>query len=240
MDGHPPIVLLHAFPLTSAMWRPQVEGLSDRWHIVTPDLPADPSMDGIADAVADRIRGLGAGPVVLGGLSMGGYATLAVLRRHPELVQAVVMADTRAGADTPEVRDRRSSQQAQVAAEGVGPIIEGSLNSLPSVHTRETRPEVMDEARRIMESVTPEWVTTALEAMKHRPDSTPMLGAVDLPALVIVGEEDKVTPPEAAEDMQRRMPNARLAVIPKAGHLSNLEDPDAFNAELRSFLETLP
>lgn len=239
MEGHPPLVLLHAFPLTSAMWRPQVESLSDRWRVVAPDLPAIPTMDGIADAIAGHIRGLGLPPVVLGGLSMGGYVAFALLRRHPELVGAIVLADTRPGADTPEVRGRRTNQQAQVAAEGVGPIVEGSLNSLPSAHTREGRPEVMDELRGIMQAVTPEWVTVALEAMKQRPDSTPLLDRLALPALVIVGEDDTVTPPDVAQDMQRRLPNARLAVIPKAGHLSNLEDPDAFTAELRSFLETL-
>jgi pimeloyl-ACP methyl ester carboxylesterase len=240
MEGQPPIVLLHAFPLTSAMWRPQVESLSDRWHVVTPDLPAMPTMDGIADAVAAHIRDLGLPPVVLGGLSMGGYVTFALLRRHPELVRAVVLADTRAGADTPEVRQRRTNQQAQVASEGVEAIVEGALDTLPSAHTRQDRPDVMGELRGIMETVAPAWVTAALEAMKGRPDSTPLLDSLDKPALVIVGEDDEVTPPEVAADMERRLPNARLAVIPKAGHLSNLEEPDAFNAELRSFLETLP
>ncbi len=234
------MVLLHAFPLTSAMWRPQVDALSDHWRVITPDLPALASMDALADAVAGAINAAGCGPVVLGGLSMGGYVTFAVLRRHPELVRAVVLADTRAGADTPEVRDRRTAQQAQVATEGAAPIVEGSLQNLPSAHTRASRPEVMDELRGIMQGVAPEWITAALEAMKHRPDSTDLLPALDVPALVIVGEDDKVTPPNVAEDMVQRLPHARLAVIPKAGHLSNLEDPDAFNSELRSFLETLP
>jgi pimeloyl-ACP methyl ester carboxylesterase len=225
--------------MSAAMWQPQLDGLSDRWRVITPELPAVTSVDDMADAVARLIRDLDLPPVVLGGLSMGGYATFALLRRHPELVRAVVLADTRAGPDTPEIRDRRTSQQAQVAAEGVGPFVEGSLKSLPGATTRETRPEVMDRLREIMQAATPEWVIAVLEAMKRRPDSTPELATLDRPTLVLVGEEDTVTPLEAAEDMQRRLPHARLAVIPKAGHLSNLEDPDAFNAELRSFLEGL-
>lgn len=239
MEGHPPLVLLHAFPLTSAMWRPQFEAFADQWPVITPDLPPVGSMDVLADGIAQRIREHDLPPVVLGGLSMGGYVVFAILRRHPELVRAIVLADTRPGPDTPEVRDRRSAQQAQVASEGAGPIIEGSLKSLPSAYTREARPDVMDELRGIMEQVPPEWITAALEAMKHRPDSTPQLADLDLPALVVVGADDTVTPPNVAEDMAQRLPNARLAVIPKAGHLSNLEDPNAFNAELRSFLETL-
>lgn len=221
------------------MWRPQVEAFSDRWRVITPDLPPFGSMDVLADAVAQRITEHELPPVVLGGLSMGGYVTFAVLRRHPELVRAVVLADTRPTADTPEGRDQRTAQQEQVANEGLAPIIEGALNNLPSAHTRESRPEVMEELRSVMEGVTPEWVAAALEAMKQRPDSTAMLAELDMPALVVVGENDAVTPPDVAEDMQRRLPNARLAVIPNAGHLSNLEDANAFNAELHAFLESL-
>jgi len=239
MEGMSTVVLLHAFPFTSAMWAPQVEVLRDRWHVMAPNLPDVPDIDGIADAVAGTIKALGSGPVVLGGLSMGGYVTLAVLRRHRELVRAVVLADTRAGADTPEVKERRANQQMQAAAEGPAPIVEGALGSLPSAHTREHKPEVMDQLRAIAGNVTGGWIIDALEAMKNRPDPTELLAEVDLPALVIVGEDDGVSPVEVAEDMVRRLPNARLAVIPKAGHLSNLEDPDAFNAELRSFLESL-
>ena len=239
MEG-PTIVLLHAFPFNGAMWRPQVEALADRWRVVTPHLPEIPDMDGIADAVADQIRALEVGPVVLGGLSMGGYVTLAILRRHADLACAVVLADTRAGADADEVRQRRTDQQAQVAAEGPDPVVEGALNTLPSAHTRDNRPDVMDELRAIAGAVTGGWIIAALEAMKHRPDSTALLESIDVPALVIVGEDDQVSPVDVAEDMVARLPNARLAVIPQAGHLSNVEDPGAFTAELRSFLETLP
>ncbi|MGH9276735.1 MAG: alpha/beta fold hydrolase [Acidimicrobiales bacterium] len=243
-SGNPAVVLLHAFPLDAAMWEPQIEALSSQWRVVAPTLAPEahdpPSVDAMADTVALVIDELGLGPVVLGGLSMGGYAAFAFLRRHRELVRALVLADTRPGADTPEVRERRSNQQAQVWAEGPEPIFDAMLQTLPSEHTRQHRPDVLARIRRVMDGVPAERVVASLEAMKHRPDSTPDLAGIDVPALVIVGEEDAVSPPDVAEDMRDRLPDARLAVIPRAGHLSSLEDPDAFTTELRAFLEKLP
>ena len=240
-DG-PTVVLLHAFPLDPRMWRPQVEALSDRWPIVTPDLDftRHPTMDAMADAVATGIDELGAGPVVLGGLSMGGYVAFALLRRRPELVRALVLADTRAGADSDEVRLRRTRQQAQVAEAGsAAPVVNAMLDALPGEHTKQHRPEVMATISELMAAATPERVTAALEAMKHRPDSTSDLARIAVPALVITGEQDSVSPPAIAEEMAAQLPDSRLALIARAGHLSNLEAPEKFNAELRQFLEGL-
>lgn len=240
-SGEPPVVLLHAFPFPPEMWRPQLEGLSDRWRIIAPDVaPADhPSMDEMADAVAELIRHLDLPPVVLGGLSMGGYVAFAFLRRHRELVRALILADTRAGADSSEVLERRTKQQETVAREGPQPVLDGFLKGLPGKTTREQRPEVMARVRDLMADSSPDSITSALEAMKQRIDATGDLPGLDLPTLVIVGEEDTVSPPDVAEEMRAGLPNARLARIPAAGHLSNLEDPEAFNAEVRAFLETV-
>lgn len=242
-SGSPPVVLLHAFPLHSGMWEPQLEALHHRWRVVAPDLAAEaadpPTMDALAEAVARGIEDLDLPPVVLGGLSMGGYVAFAVLRRHRRLVRAVVLADTRPGPDPPGVRDRRTRQQAQVAAEGPSPLFEAMLETLPGAYTREHRPDVLSRIRRVMEGVSPERIVASLEAMKHRPDSTPDLAGIDLPALVIVGEDDAVSPPEVGEQLRDLLPDARLVVIPRAGHLSSMEDPAAFNAALVAFLEEL-
>jgi pimeloyl-ACP methyl ester carboxylesterase len=246
-SGDPPVVLLHAFPLHAAMWQPQLDGLSDRWRVIAPDLPgcgrSDPlddlSMDSMADATAGLLAELGLPPAVVGGQSMGGYVTFALLRRHRSRLRAVVLADTRAGADTPEVRERRTRQQAQAAEEGTGPLVEAMLQSLPGDQTRRERGEVMALLRQLMGEVSPDCVIAALEAMKGRADATEELAGIDLPALVVVGDEDSVAPPDVAEDMARRLPRARLAVLPGAGHLSSLEVPDAFTAELRALLEDL-
>lgn len=233
-----PLVLLHAFPLVPDMWAPQVEALSSRWRVVTPflDFTRHPSMEAMADAVAELVRGLDAGPVVVGGLSMGGYVTMALLGRHPELVRAAVLADTRDGPDSDEVRERRTRQQAQVAAEGTTPVVEAMAEALPGPTTKRERPEVVAHVRELMSRVAPEWVIAALEAMKVRTGSTGVLAASAVPVLVVVGDEDTVSPPGVARDMAAAAPSGRLAVVAGAGHLSNLENPVAFNAELEAFL----
>jgi pimeloyl-ACP methyl ester carboxylesterase len=225
------------------MWEQQIQALSPRWRVVAPTLvperASEPTVDAMADSVAALILDLHLGPVVLGGLSMGGYVAFALLRRHPHLVRALVLADTRPGADTPEVRERREQQQARVAADGPEPVFEAMVAALPSPYTREHRPAVLDRIRTIMDGVPADRVVASLEAMKHRPDSTPDLARIDVPALVVVGEDDAVSPPDVGEQMRDLLPDARLAVIPRAGHLSNLEDPGAFNTELIAFMESL-
>lgn len=239
----PAVVLLHAFPLTAEMWQPQMDALADRWRVIAPDLAAEqapePSMDAMADAVAALLRHLNVDQAVVGGLSMGGYVTFAFLRRHRSLARAVVLADTRSGDDTAEIRERRTAQQEQVRAGDVAAFRDAMLGTLLSEDTRQHRPDVVARARAVMDQVPPDSIVAALEAMKRRPDSTPDLAGIDLPALVVVGERDSPSPPDVAEEMARRLPRAHLAVVPGAGHLSNLDAPEAFTGELRAFLEAL-
>ena len=237
-EDAPAVVLLHAFPLSAAMWQPQLDALSDRWRLIAPELSfPEPSMDAAADEVARLLDELGLDQIVLGGLSMGGYVTMAFWRRHRARVRAIVLADTRAGADTDEVRDRRTRQQEQVSGGDPSAVVDAMVEGLPGASTKRHRPEGMAEIRRLMEEATAEKITVALEAMKRRPDSTPDLATMDVPALVVVGEEDALSPLDVAQAMCEGLPRARLARIPQAGHLSSLEDRDAFNAELRAFLE---
>lgn len=240
-DG-PAVVLLHGFPLSCATWAGQVEALAPRWRVVAPDLagfglsdpPGDPegqSMADYADDVAALLAHLGLGPVVLGGLSMGGYVSLAVLRHHPSLARALILADTRPGPDTPEVAARRTSQQAQVRAGRVDDLLDTLVGPLLA------GPEHISRVREVMASASPEGILAALEAMKARPDATPELAAISVPTLVVVGALDTMSPPAVAQDMVARLPRARLAVVPGAGHLSNVESPEAFDAALVAFLE---
>jgi len=239
----PALVLLHAFPLNAEMWQPQMDGLADGWRVIAPDLTpeqaAEPSMDAMADAVATLLDELGVEQIVLGGLSMGGYVAFAFLRRHRARVRGLVLADTRAGADTDEVRQRRTSQQAQVQSEGTAGLVETMVGSLLSEHTRANRADVVARVRGIMRQASPEHVVAALEAMKRRPDSTADLDGVDVPVLVVVGEHDGPAPPAVAQEMASRLRDARLVIVPRAGHLTNLEDSERFTAELRAFLASL-
>jgi len=245
--GAPPLVLLHAFPLHVGMWDEQVVALSPGRRIILPDLPGfggtdplpDPgatTIDGFADLVAGLMASRGVGPAVVGGLSMGGYVALSLLRRHPETVAALVLADTRAGVDTPEVIERRNAQQQQASEEGTDRLVESMVANLLSDETRAERPDVVERARALMHGCSAAGVIGALEAMKNRADAVPMLEMIDVPVLVVVGEHDGPSPPAVAVEMADAIPNARLEVLPGAGHLSNLEAPEAFNRALESFL----
>lgn len=246
--GDPPVVLLHAFPVNAGMWEDQIVALAPRWRVVAPDLPgfgqsppsaADATIDGWGDLVAELVRSLGLGSVVVGGLSMGGYVAFSLLRRHPSLVAGLVLADTRAATDTPEVLQRRTDQQQKIADGKVNEVIEAMVESLLSEQTHAERPEVVERARALMSSTPPETIVAGLEAMKHRADATGELARIDVPVLVLVGEDDGPSPPSVAREMAEAVADARLEVLPGAGHLSNLEAPVEFNRAVESFLSGL-
>jgi 3-oxoadipate enol-lactonase len=244
-----PLVLLHGWPLSSRMWEPQIEVFGEALRVVAPDLkgfgasdaPEDPksySMDGYADDVAALLDELGLQEVVLGGLSMGGYVCFAFLRRHEGRARALVLADTRATPDTTEGARVRSAQQDQIAQQGPAPLADSLIGTLLSESTRAQKPDVVGRVRKLMDQPAPGYIG-GLEAMKTRPDSSPDLTRIAIPTLVVVGEEDLVTPPEMARSLHEHIGGSRLAVIPGAGHLSNLEAPQAFNGALAGFLPTI-
>ena len=248
-SGEPALVLLHAFPLHSGMWAPQLEHLSAQRRVIAPDLLGFGASDapesmfrytmvGYADLVAGLLDALGLRRVVLGGLSMGGYVAFAFLREYADRVAALILADTRAGADTTEAFERRTDQQDQVARIGTVALIETLLGGLLSEHTRTNRLELVERIRRLMANP-PAGFIGALEAMKFRPDATEDLAKISVPTLVVVGEDDSLAPPEVARDMQERIAGAELVVLPRAGHLSNLEAADEFNAAVAGFLRRL-
>ncbi len=247
--GGDPLVLLHAFPLHSAMWAPQLACLSSGRRVIAPDLKGFGASDApdelsgytmfdYAEALAAVLDALGIGRVVLGGLSMGGYVAFAFLRRHADRVTGLVLADTRAAADTAEVFERRTDQQDQVAREGTTALVEVLLAGLLCDHTKAHRLELVEQVRRLMANPAAGYIG-ALEAMKHRPDATAELAGIGVPVLVVVGEADALSPPAVAREMAGAIPDAALAVLPDAGHLSNLEAPEQFNAAVADFLERL-
>ncbi len=245
-SGQPALVLLHAFPLHSGMWGPQVERLSAQRRVVAPDFLGFGGSDapdsmyrytmlGYADLLAALVDHLGLDRVALCGLSMGGYVAFAFLRQYPERVSALVLADTRAGADTTQVFERRTDQQDQVARIGTAALIEVLLEGLLSDTTRASRLELIEQVRRLMANPAAGYIG-ALEAMKHRADAADELAGISVPTLVIVGEDDALAPPDVARDMHERIPGSELVVLPRAGHLSNLEAADEFNAAVEDFL----
>ncbi|MFB9533695.1 alpha/beta fold hydrolase [Nonomuraea roseola] len=242
-----PVVLLHAFPLSSAMWLAQREGLSASCQVITPDLRGfggsrlgddEPSIDLMADDVAALLDHEGIERAVVGGQSMGGYVTMAFCRRHPDRVAGVILADTKASQDTEQARENRERIARQVLADGTGVLVEEVLPGLLGQTTKERRAMVFGRVRGLVQSAPPGAVAWAQRAMAGRPDSFDTLAALKAPVLVIVGEEDQLTTRDDAEAMLRAVPDGRLTVVERAGHLSAVEQPEAFNAAVASFISS--
>jgi pimeloyl-ACP methyl ester carboxylesterase len=240
----PPVAFLHAFPLNRTMWSPQMSALAAEWRCLSVDTrgfgesaAAPPlTIDRYADDVAAVLDAAGVRRAVVVGLSMGGYVAFALWRRHPARVRALVLADTRAGADTPETRARRRELIALAKASGVSAVADRQMIGLLGKTTRERRPEIETTVRAIAGSATVDGVIGTLEAMLERPDSTPTLPTVSVPTLIIAGEEDVLTPPKEARMMHEKIYGSRLEILAQAGHLSSIERPAAFNAVLNEFL----
>ncbi len=243
-DSRPVVLLLHPFPFDRRIWAPQAEVLGDVATVIAVDLPGfgeSPPAGASLDLWADRVDGLldeliGEHPVVALGLSMGGYVALRLTARHPGRVEALVLADTRAGADTPEGRAARDQAISAVRDGGTEAIVPGLLEKLVSP---DTDPSVVDQVRGLMLKQDPGAVADALLAMRDRPDSTPVLESFEGPALVIVGTRDVLTPPVEAEAMAAGIASSWLVRIPGVGHLSNVEAPEEFNAAVAAFLQML-
>lgn len=239
------LVLLHAFPLNARMWEPQLPLSGGGWRVVAPHLrgadgaggsPAT-SMDDHAGDVIDLLDALHIEDAVIGGLSMGGYVALALFRLAPRYFRGIVLADTRPQADTAEGIEGRKRLLAVVHEKGPAAVADEMLPKLLGEDTRREQPGTVERVRELVLSSSTSGIAAAITALMTRPDSTPVLPSIHCPTLILVGEQDVVTPPAVSRDMQRAIPGSELVVIPGAGHLSSLERPDAFNAALAPFLE---
>jgi 3-oxoadipate enol-lactonase len=240
-----PVVLLHAFPFDRELWEPQRPALAGAgYRVILPDLPGfgqsppgpEPlTVDGLADAVADLLTRLGVERAVVGGLSMGGYVALAVARRHPGRLAGLILADTKADPDDEVARRNRDQAIASVRAHGVAPFVQALLPKLLGPQAL-ADPAVVEAVRGIATRQSAPALTATLAALRDRPDATPGLAAVSVPTLVVVGEDDAVTPPSAAEKLAAAIPGAELVRLPGAGHLANREAPEAFTTAVLAFL----
>jgi len=241
-----PVVLIHAFPLDADMWRPQLERVPEGWRFIAPDLrgfgphavPAAASitLDDMAADISALLDELAIDPAVIGGLSMGGYITFALFRRAPERFSGMILADTRAQADTPEGLEGRRQMIATARARGPAAVADSMLPKLLGKTSFDRRPDLPQRVRAMIERSRTDGIVAAIEAMMARPDSTPDLSRISCPTLVVVGEEDMVTPVTDAVALQNQIGRSRLVILPQAGHLSNLEVPDGFALALADFL----
>lgn len=242
-----PLVFLHAFPLNRSMWTEQENALSSQFRVMTIDLRGHGesdaplwhyTLDQAADDVCGLLDHLSIKQAVFVGLSMGGYLLFAFYRKYAERVKGMVLADTRAQADTEDGK-RARFEMAQIAYKrGSSAIADIMIPKLLSPGTIQTRPELVQRVRGMIKGNQVSGIAGDLMAMAQRPDSVPFLQQIHCPTQIIVGELDVPTPPADARLMAESIPNARLAIIPGAGHLSNLEQPDRFNEIVRAFVST--
>src|SRR5690242_7447336 len=240
------VVLLHGYPFNRSLWNEQVSALSNRYRVITPDLrglgesdsrPGAATMNRMAQDVAELLDQLEIWRAVIGGLSMGGYVALAFYKQFPSRVRALVLADTRAQADTEEGKQTRLQQAEKALSEGMAGIADAMLPKLLTPETVSKRPEIVKFVRDMMLQTKPEGAAAALRGMAERDDQTELLAKISTPALIIVGAEDAITPVVDSEKMQQSIAGSRLVVLENAGHVSNLERTEQFNDAFLSFLK---
>jgi len=225
-----PLVLLHAFPVDSRMWRPQ-----KTFDPITPEVLGIASLDDAADHVARLLDQRGIERAVIGGLSRGGYITLAFARRHPQRASALIFCDTSAGPDEEAARRGRYQMADRLNDEGIGFVPDIMLPRLLGDTSFRERAELVEEVRKWILEQDPGAVAAAALGMAERPDSRPLLASIHVPVLAIAGQQDSAH--ESTRAIADGVRNGSFVSLPGAGHLSNLEQPEKFNAAVRQFLE---
>jgi len=242
-----PILFIHGYPLNRRLWQPQVEGLSGSARILAPDLRGHGdsetvkgpySMDTLAGDCIALLDALEIHkPVIVCGLSMGGYIALALYRNYPERMRGLILAATRASADTPEGKANRDAAATQAKENGVDAVVDSMLPKMMSPKTYQQKPDLVQRVKQIMASTSLDGVLGDLMGMKERPDSRPTLGRISIPTLVIHGADDQIISAEETKQMQAQIQGAFLETVPAAGHLLNLEQPQIFNQAVRRFIQ---
>jgi len=241
-----PVVFLHGFPLSSAIWQPQLK-LSDQYRVITPDLrghgrsPAPEGiyeMDLLARDVLWLLDALRIQTAIIMGHSMGGYVTLALWKLAPERFLGMGLIASQAGADTQEARQKRFALAEKVSAEGAKAVVDAMLGRLfaPDI---ETDDPAIESVREVMLASPTSGIVGSLEGMAARRDSVATLPEINVPALILTGDKDQIIPLTKADEMLAGLPNATLAIVEDAGHMPMLERPDATTAAIRRYLATV-
>ncbi len=240
-----PLLLIHGFPLSNAMWQQQIEALSASYRVIAPDLrgfgtsditPGPYPMETFANDLVALLDTLAIEQAVLCGLSMGGYISFAFLRDYAERIRGLILCDTRARDDSDEGKATRETNAQLVEREGANAIADRMLPNLLSPNAPQERHDML---RAIIAGNSPQAIAAALRGMGMRPDSSDLLPTITVPTLLVVGEEDALSPPSEMRELQQHIPDCELAVIPAAGHVANLDNPQAFNEAVSGFLAKL-
>ncbi len=238
------LLFVHGFPHSRELWRPQLEELGSECRCIAPDLRGfgdshvggPYNMDQYADDLAALLDALEIERCIVAGLSMGGYIAFSMWRRHRGRIRALVLADTRAEADDDEGREKRRKMITTAREQGMSAVAELMIQGMVGKSTRATDPSLVGEVHAMLASAPVDGAIGALEAMMHRDDSTSTLPTIDVPVAIVVGDEDVLTPPKLARTMHEAIAGSSLTVIPRAGHVSNVEQPESFNHALRDLI----
>jgi pimeloyl-ACP methyl ester carboxylesterase len=240
-----PVVLLHPFTVNHEFWSPVRDKLSAKYRVITPDLRGH-GRSGVGDGTAtmakhaeDLRRLIDAEEIktaVFAGVSIGGYILFEFWRRYRQRVAALVLSNTKAEADTEIARANRLKSIQNSRLHGTAPFLDEQIPNYLGAFTRRNRPDIVQDVRTMMHTLTVDGLTAVQQGMIERPDSVSTLPTIDAKTLVIAGEEDTLTPAPTAQVMRERIPGASLAVIPHAGHYAALENPDEFARVMRQFL----
>jgi 3-oxoadipate enol-lactonase len=246
-----PLLFIHGFPLSRKIWYPQQEALTDIADVISVDLrghgesyPFDGPypMELLADDCKRILESENISErLIVCGLSMGGYVALALYRKYPQIFKALILTSTRAGADSDQGRANRDKTIKQVIAyKDVGNIVDNMIPRLLSGSSLSNNPKLVHALRQIMLETSPNGVIGASLGMRDRPDSTPLLPQIHFPVLIIHGEDDQLIPLQEAEKMNSQIIKSDLEIVPSAGHLPNMEQPDRYNQIVRKFIGMLP
>ena len=241
----PELLLVHGYPFNRSLWVEQRDALSKAFRVITPDLRGfgesdisggESTMNRMAQDVVRLMDALEISSAIVGGLSMGGYVVLAFYKQFASRVRGLVLADTRAQADTEEAKQVRTQQAEQILTSGMASITDATLPKLLTPETVSKRPEVVKRIRDMMLKTKPAGAAAALMGMAAREDQTALLHRISVPTLILVGRDDPITPLQDSEKMHDSIAGSRLVVIENASHVSNIEQSAVFNAALSSFL----
>lgn len=244
-----PLLFIHGYPLSRRIWKPQMEGLPDAASLISVDLRGHGesypfegpyTMDLLADDCKRLLDDLNIkSPIVVCGLSMGGYVAMALIRRYPHILRGVILTSTRSGPDSSEAKRNRDAAIINVREHGVSFIVNNMLPKMVSPMALSSKPKLVDTIHNIMMETSVKGIVGALQGMRDRPDSTPLLSQINYPVLIIHGADDQLISIHEAETMKQQIPDSRLIAIPEAGHLPNLEQPEKFNQAIRVFVQSL-
>ena len=243
-----PVVLIHGFPFSHEMWQPQIELLKSKYRVIAYDVRGHGNSevgDGqyliefFVDDLIALLDHLKIEKTILCGLSMGGYTALRAVERNPERFHALILCDTSSEADTNETKLRRAATIRAVKRDGVKAFAETFVKAVFAPESLENRADIVRFIRDAIGSTSPIGICGTLLALAGRTETTSSLPSIKLPTLILVGELDKLTPPAISRMMQSKLPNSELHILPRAAHLSNLENPEEFNTHLLNFLNKL-